>query len=144
MQTLTPIDAERGALLAFRLLVLLSILFYGWWYVSPYLPFDHSEEVRQLLEMNGFGASPAVQHPVFYLGVPLVKLIGSLGLLWLLRWGRFLFLGAALISIAAVPVSGVSVAVGLDGVIGALTGLTDGAVIAMSFLPPIANRFRIK
>jgi len=117
----------------FQALVIISIVIYLGWFALPYIPVDYPPATAQLLRFSGYGASQLIQHPLFYYFVLFAKLAAAIGLFFFLSWGRWLFLGALVISLAVIPFGGVSVSPPFDSFIGALNGLTDGAIIALSF-----------
>ena len=108
----------------------------------PYLPRGFSTDVQALLALGGYGAAPWVTEPVFYLSIGAGKLIASLGLILFLSWGRWLFLAIVVTSLASVPFAGIAIAPPLDSVVGYFTVLTDGAILALAFSSPIAERWR--
>lgn len=103
---------------------------------------DYPPATAQLLRFSGYGAAHFIQHPLFYYFVLVTKLAAAIGLFFFLSWGRWLFLGALAISLVVIPFGGVSVSPPFDSFIGAINGLTDGAIIALSFSSPIAKYWR--
>lgn len=126
----------------FQTLVIVSAFLYLAWFFIPYLPRSHSREVWRALNMSGHGASSVIQHPAFYLAIGAAKLVATLGLLLFLSWSRWLLVVVLVISIFSIPFAGLTVAPALDSFVGALTGLADGAILALAFSSPIAERWR--
>ena len=120
----------------FRLLIAASVFLYLGWMVLPHLPREFTPEVQQLLEKSGYGGATWVTAQWFYLGLGGAKMLASLGLFLFLAWGRWLFLAATVAAIASVSFAGVSVASPLDGLVGFLAALVDGAILGLAFFSP--------
>lgn len=126
----------------FQLLVLASLVSYLLWFFLPYSPRAFPKEVSNLLAWGGYGSHSWTQHPFFYLSIGLGKVVSSIGLLLFLSWGRWLLLAIVVVSVASVPFSGMAITVPLDNLVGSLTGLTDGAILALAFFSPISEAMR--
>jgi len=126
----------------FRLLVAASAFLYLGWIVLPHLPRAFIPEVRPLLEKSGYGGADWVTAPWFYLGLGGAKMLASLGLFMFLAWGRWLFLAATVVAIASIFFAGISVASPLDGLVGFVATLVDGAILGLAFFSPIAAQMR--
>ena len=126
----------------FQALVIVSAIFYLAWFSLPYVPMGYAPKIQTLLSYNSYGASSFVQSPLFYLAIGIGKLVATLGLLLFLSWGRWLLVAVVTTSVASVPFSGITISAPLDTFIGSLTVFTDGAIIALSFSSPIAERWR--
>ncbi len=126
----------------FQLLVLASLASYLLWFLLPYSPRAFPKEVSDLLAWGGYGSHSWAQHPLFYLSIGLGKVVSSIGLLLFLSWGRWLLLAIVVVSVASVPFSGMAISVPLDTVVGSLTGLTDGAILALAFFSPLSEAMR--
>lgn len=59
-----------------------------------------------------------------------------------LSWGRWVLVGLLLVSLAQLPFNGIAVGLPHENVIGALTGLIDGAILALAFASPLAEAMR--
>ena len=125
---------------AFQLLCIASALLYATYLALPHAGLRHSAQEAQLLSMSGYGGLPFVQHPVFYLSFGVAKLIATVALVFLLSWGRWLLAAIAVAGLVSLPFSGLSVGTPLDGIIGSLLTLSDGAVLALAFLHPLRKR----
>ncbi len=126
----------------FQVLVVASLVLHMVWFSFPYMPIEHSSEVAKLVSFSGYGASSFLQHPLFYFSVLVAKLFAAIGLFFFLSWGRWLFVGILALSLGATPFGGVSVIPPMDGFVGALSALTDGAITALAFSAPIATYWR--
>jgi hypothetical protein len=129
---------------AFQSLAVASAVFYAAYLALPHLGIDHSAQVSQLLSMSGYGALPFTQHPAFYLSFGVAKLLATIGLVLFLPWGRWLLVAIAVAGLASLPFTGVAIGAPLDGIIGSLLTLSDGALLALSFSSPIAECWSAK
>ena len=127
---------------AFRLLVVVSVVFYLAWMLLPYAPREFPPTVRDLLVSGGYGGSPWVVSPTFYLSLGAAKVAASVGLFWLQSWGRWLLLAVVVIGLASAAFAGISVSVPLDNIVAYCATLTDGAILAIAFCSPIAEALR--
>ncbi len=126
----------------FQLLVVVSLICYLAWAFLPYTSRVFPKEVSDLLAWGGYGSHHWTQHPLFYISIGLAKIISSIGLFLLLSWGRWLLLLVVVVSVASVPFYGMAISVPLDSFVGALTGLSDGAILALAFFSPISEAMR--
>lgn len=126
----------------FQFLVIISAVFYLAWYLLPYTQRSFPPHIQDLLDWGGYGSIALTQHPLFYLSIGAAKLLSTLGLFLLHSWGRWLLLTTVAISIIMIPFSGMAVAPPLDGFVGSLVALTDGAILALAFFSPIAEIMR--
>lgn len=127
---------------SFRILVVSSALFYLAWMLLPYMPRTLPQEVEKVLAWGGYGASPWIQDPRFYLAIGVGKLVATVGLYLLLSWGRWLLLGVVTVGIITLPFAGIATGYTLDNIVGSFLGLTDGAILALAFLSPISEAMR--
>jgi len=127
---------------AFQLLCIASALLHVTYLALPYAGFRHSVQEAQLLSMSGYGGLSFIQHPAFYLSFGVAKLVATVGLVFFLPWGRWLLGAIALAGLSSLPFSGISVGTPLDGIIASLLTLSDGAIIALAFSPPLAQAMR--
>jgi hypothetical protein len=72
----------------------------------------------------------------------LLKIGVSFGLLMLFSWARWLMLGLAVFNGFIIFLSGVVVGFPVDSLIGYLLTLSEGAILALLFLSPIAQLIR--
>ena len=124
---------------AFQLLAVASAVLYAVYLALPHVGIGHSARVSQLLGMSGYGALPFTQHPAFYLSFGVAKLLATVGLVLFLPWGRWLLVAIAMAGLASLPFTGLSVGTPLDGIVGSLLTLSDGALLALSFSSPVAE-----
>ena len=83
-----------------------------------------------------------LQHPFIYVAMGVAKLTAAIGMLLFLSWGRWVLLGLLAVSLAQLPFNGIGVGLPHENLIGALTGLVDGAVLALAFASPLAEAMR--
>ncbi len=69
-------------------------------------------------------------------------LVGFIGFLAFLSWGRYVLLGSVLFSIAILPVAGVSVAYGLSNLIYSVGSCLVVIPLVLSFFEPCSGYFR--
>ena len=117
-------------------------MLYAVYLALPHVGLPHTDHESQLLGMSGLGGSAFVMHPAFYLSFGAAKLIATIGLVFFLPWGRWLLVVIALAGLATLPFSGFRVGTPLDGLIGSLLTLSDGAILALAFSPPLAQAMR--
>lgn len=124
----------------FQLLVLLSVVLHFAWIVLP--GGNPSPEQQEALRWGGHGGVPLLQHPFVYVAMGAAKLVAAIGMVLFLSWGRWVLAGLLALSLAQLPFNGIGVALPYESLIGALTGLIDGAVLALAFASPLADAMR--
>jgi hypothetical protein len=124
----------------FQALVVLSVLLHFAWLLLP--GGSASPDAQEALRWGGHGGTLALQHPLIYVAFGAVKLVAALGLLFFLAWGRWVLACLLLVSLAQIPFNGIAVGLPHENVVGALTGLVDGAVLALSFASPLSRNLR--
>jgi hypothetical protein len=126
---------------AFQLLVIVSVALHLLWIFLP-LVLTVTPDLNEAVRWSGYGGLSVLQHPLFYISITATKIVAAVGLLLFLSWGRWLQLAVLATGVAALPFGGVSVALPLDNVIGALQGVADGAILGLAFSSPIADGIR--
>lgn len=96
--------------------------------------------MQEALRWSGYGGTPVLQNSLVYFGLAAAKLVAAVGLFFFLSWGRWVLAGLLLVSLVQVPFNGVAVGLPHENLVGALTGLVDGAVLALAFASPLAER----
>jgi hypothetical protein len=125
----------------FRTLVVLSVVFHAAWLVLPFVFEAPPGPLSEALRWQGYGGVASLQQPLFYAGVGAAKLIAAVGLFMLLFWGRWLLGIVLAVSLAQLPFNGLGISLPHESVLGALTGLIDGAVLALAFVLPTSQRW---
>lgn len=94
----------------------------------------------QLMRYGGHGAHVAMNHPLIF-GLYLIPFLAFIGLYLHRNWGRYLL--AAFLSLALFGsfFFGVSVSGPPETFFGYAASLLDGAILGLSFLSPMKERF---
>jgi hypothetical protein len=124
----------------FRALVVAWALLYGWWTALPYTAWKQPEAVREALQYSGRGALLPPSELVADLFV-IGALAAAIGLLFFRRWGRMLLAGTTLVSVMHAPLAGVGVSGPVDGTVGFVMTLLNGALLALAYASPVARDF---
>jgi hypothetical protein len=103
------------------------------WFTPPILSDDELSE-------GGYGALLVLPSSVYWLLCAL-NVVSSVGLMSFVREARWLFLAVAAFQYGSVLFGGVSVERAIETSIGNLNTLLDGAIIVLSFTPPISAKF---
>ena len=125
----------------FRGLVLVNLIAFLVWYALPW--FDEpflSEQTINVLSWYGYEAIINVPAMINYFLLSAAVVI-EVGLCFFIRISRPLFLILIVGEILLIPFQGLHVETGISRMLGAFVGVLDGAIIVMTFLPPIGNKF---
>lgn len=125
----------------YRIAVVVWYLIYAWWSVFPYSnAYKQPAFVRDAMQHIGRGA---ILPPSDWLadGFLLAMFAAAIGLFLFYRWGRTLFVATSILGVAVSFGSGVGVSGPIDGTIAYFMTLLHGALVALSFSPPIAQKF---
>ena len=116
----------------FQALVIASVVLHLAWLVlpTPTPPIGAEDALR----WQGYGGTAFLQHPFVYFGAVAGKVAAAIGLLLFRPWGRWLLVAVLMASLAQLPFNGIGVALPQESVVGALTGIVDGAVVALAFV----------
>jgi len=91
---------------------------------------------------NGAGAIlPFDVSDGLYVVMRILWIVSGIGLFFFTWWGRWVFIGTYLLSVFTGLTSGVQVWLPWDVLLFVATTLMDGAILALSFLPPISGYF---
>ena len=133
---------EPNLVAAFRGLVLLYATCYVAYYFLPYVEGVYFlQDWAELLAMQGAGAL-LVPPPVVYFLMGGIALAVSFGLFSFSPQARFVFAAMLAFTLVLSAIGGVSVGGPLSAVVGGAMTLAQGAVVALSYLPPLSRRFR--
>lgn len=125
----------------FRILVIVSTVFYIVWFFSPY--FYHlylSDEVINVIAYTGYG-SILPNGPYTYIPIFIISMVIAIGLYLFKPWARTSFVVLYAIFILASPFWGLNIQSGLDVMIGTIATLSDGALIGLMYFSTIGNEF---
>ncbi len=117
------------------------IAFLVWW-VLPLVGWTVNPQAAEALQFAGVGALDAATHPAWYFAFLVVRVIATIGLLLVFKWGRLVFAISLLAGLPFGLFSGVYVAPAIDSTIGYLSSLLDGAVLALAYFSPVSALFR--
>jgi hypothetical protein len=123
----------------FQYLVITSILLQAIWYFLPYSwGYIYTEEQLTLLSWHGHESYFDIYGPLPYL-ITSLYLVAFIGLFIFKKWGRNLFLALTVFTIF--PIWGFLVSPAIDGSIGYLISLVDGAILSIAYLTTVSNEF---
>lgn len=130
-----------GVLRLFQAMVIASaaigLLLFFW----PYLPIPVPERMATFRSLAGAGAlASAVTDIVFTVAQPLY-LLSAVGLYFLRWWGRLLFVATYAATMLAMLAGGIAVQFPWESLLATVATLIDGAVLVLSFVPPLSEYF---
>jgi hypothetical protein len=105
-----------------------------------YWGYLYDRETIDYLSWDGYGSQININGPISYIYTALY-LAALIGMLFYKNWARFTFFLLAIFSIVSAPFWGVSVQGGYDSLLGTITSLADGGIIAMAYLTAISSEF---
>lgn len=125
----------------FQVIVVGALALQILWFFFPYtwVYFYEGDEL-DLLSWHGYGAYIDINGPIPY-AILIAYIIVSIGLLLFSKWARNIFLILTIASVLSAPLWGFSVSPGIDGIIGSLLVLADGAILTMVYLTSIGGLF---
>jgi hypothetical protein len=122
--------------------MVVASLLIGWVSFFGLLGFLATPEMAAMREFGGSAALLPQEAAYYsYLGLQPVWLLVTIGLCFFRWWARPLFIGAYVVSGLLTLVSGVGVWMPWDYFLTSCTLLLDGAIMALSFLPPLSTYF---
>jgi hypothetical protein len=127
--------------LLFRSIVFTSAALYVVSYLLPYESFERNSAAVNLLRLDGYAAILNFTGPLPTLGVQVLWLVASVGLLHFDNWARYLYLGLTIWALIAAGLYGIRVTSPLESVLGLAVDLLDGVIVALAFLSPLKERF---
>lgn len=131
----------------FRVFVILATASYVLWFFFPslsqYLANSLYQEIEGALnQYSGFGAALPIHHPLYYGTWFGLWLITSAALIFFQNWARYLLLLLYVLDIVLLPFSGFTVQGPVENSLVQLTAVLDGAILAMAYFSPLAERFK--
>ena len=122
--------------------MVVTSLLVGWVSFFGLLGFLATPEMAAIRQLGGSAALLSQEAAYYiYLGLQPVWALVTIGLCFFTWWGRALFVGAYVVNGLLILVSGVQVYLPWDYFLTTCTMLLDGAIMALSFLPPISGYF---
>jgi hypothetical protein len=126
----------------YQLTVVASLLLYVAWIVAPLISGPLPMEYNEAFKWSMYGGQHWVSDGRFFLIGLLLKVVVSFGLLLLLSWARWMMLALAAFNVFIIFNSGLLLGVPIDNLIAYLLTLSEGAILALLFLSPIAQLMR--
>ena len=130
----------------YQRLLILSTVAYILGAVLMYLPVPWSEEVMRVRAYDGYGSIITATLGRLYTPIWLVlftsALVARIGMYFLERWARTLFVAMYVVSIVIVLVHGVSVLTPLEGAVATVAALADGAILTFAYTEPLSHAFK--
>ena len=112
--------------------------------VAGYFPIGYTDELRA-----AYNAEPSVLDdlPILAVGGTVLALLaliiaGLVGMYRFRSWGRSLSLWTTLVGTLAFAAMGPSLSSGLEAALWELSSILWGAMLALAYFSPVANRFR--
>ena len=125
----------------FLTLVITALVLQVSWFFLPYSwNYIYNKEELALLSWHGYGAYLDIYGPIPYLILVLYGAV-SIGLVYFKKWARTAFVALTVISIITTPLWGFAVSPAIDGIIGYIITLADGAVLSIAFLTSLGAEF---
>lgn len=130
----------------YQAIVIVSFLLYVVWNITSFIFVPLPELHDDILRWSGYGSPPWADDLLSdarYVWFCLVlKLVVSLGLVLLLSWARWLMLVMVAFTAFTTLISGLLIGFAIDSVIGYFVTLSEGAILALVFLSPIAQMMK--
>lgn len=130
----------------YQAIVVTSLLLYIAWIVIPMMSAPLPMAYDEAFQWRGYGSPPwayDLLSDARYVWFSLVlKLVVSLGLVLLLSWARWLMLVMVVFTSFTTLLSGLVIGFAVDTVIGYFICLSEGAILALAFLSPIAQMMK--
>jgi hypothetical protein len=142
-----PVGEEPAVLTVRRLIriyqaMVVTSLLVGWVSFFGLLGFLATPEMWAIREFAGNGTLvPSETLGYIYLGMQPVWALVTIGLCFFRWWARALFVGMYIITAVLGLASGMLVFLPWDYFLISCTMLLDGAILALSFLPPLSTYF---
>ena len=109
-------------------------------FILPAFPGVFSADSMELMKYGGHGAHVAMSHPVIY-ALYLLPFPAFVGMFFFKSWGRYLLVAFLALVLFGSFFFGVSISGPPETFFGYLASLLDGAIISMSYMTPLRERF---
>jgi len=124
----------------FQKLVIAFITLYMIWYALPYFWHYYNDyQAQDLLSWSGYKSLLNVNGWSTSI-ISVAYLISAIGLLFLKKWARSLFLITTIFTM--LPLWGYIVSPAVDGSIGFAISLIQGALLTLAYLTNLSNEFK--
>ncbi len=129
----------------FRIVVLLSLVLAV---MSGTCEFIFPNEIVDKLITYSFKLKPMdVEVSLMDIGLLVLMLIlfsaALIGLLLFKNWGRIAFILCGVVGFPIIMMNGPYIASGLSGILYDLSNISSGVILAMMYLPPISEEFKV-
>jgi len=128
----------------FRTLIIISYATYVLWFFQPYYSsFLYTDEIRNLLDSDGYGGIDILLKYSIELGWLFIfaYLIAAVGLFYYISAARVLFTFLYGTSIFLPIVFGVSVQSNIDALLNNIIAMADAIILYMCYLSSISSKF---
>lgn len=125
-------DGGMSNINTFRALLLLSLGLNWIWFFTPWLSFFYSDQVRGLLDFDGYEGLSMVLQPSLILAWHVARTIVLVGLFFLRRIAFFLFIAVLAIDLLLMTFGGVFIVAPFQQALYTLLYLIDGAILVQS------------
>jgi hypothetical protein len=134
--------AKQNKLRLFQWLVVASVLTSLVFFFLPAVALPVSPDVAALRGKSGYGAMlPGIRELISWIFLPL-WLIASVGLFFFQAWARSLFAVLYVVALLLRFIQGVTVSLPVEGFVGEIVSLLDGAILVLAFTEPLDGYFR--
>jgi hypothetical protein len=126
----------------FQWLVVASVLTSLIFFFLPAISLPVSPDVAALRGKSGYGAMlPGIREFISWIFLPL-WLLGSVGLFFFQAWARSLFAVLYVVALLLRFTQGVTVLLPVEGFVGEIVSLLDGAILVLAFTAPLDAYFK--
>jgi len=134
--------ARQSKLKLFQWVVVASVLTSLVFFFLPAVPLPVSPDVAALRGKSGYGAMlPGIRELIAWILLPL-WLLASVGLFFFQAWARTLFAVLYIVALLLRFAQGVTVSLPVEGFVGEIVSLLDGAILVLAFTAPLDAYFR--
>jgi len=107
----------------------------------PLVPLPIGHDTGLVRQQAGVGALSLPASQLIFMALQPAFVLAAVGLCFFRRWGRHLFVAATVSGYVGTLAGGMVVLFPLEHLALGLTGLLDGATLALAFLPPLSRYF---
>lgn len=132
------IDLKRSFQIGIGALLILRLT----WFFAPWA-FAYPDGTQAALAWLGVNSAINIDMIVALSSIfLLLHLISYIGIILFYRWARFSLLMICILGGMAIPLYGISVQSGYEGMLGYFLVLGDGFILALSYFSGVRTRFR--
>ena len=125
----------------FQILVCVTWLLFALTYVLPFGLGTNDTEMTRLLQFDTYGGVLSNYSRLWSTLILWGWLFASIGVFFVLRWGKWLYAALFLSSLIVTPFFGLRVGSPIETTLGSLVDVLDGAILALMYFSPVANWF---